>query len=164
MRTGFLVLLLALAAPAQDWPKPLTGTFLSPDGLLKAEVTAAGERERPESESLVVVSLKDGTFLAKRDMSSQDHEHGDGVVQAQWTADSQFFVFCVDSSGGHSPMQTPVWFYSRKLSKFFVLDDLLHGSVGFAHFEVTAPDKVSVTLNSGKKWSGSLVELVGSKK
>ncbi len=164
MRTGFIVLLLALAATAQDWPKPLSGTFVSPDGVLKAEVTAAGERERPESESRVVVSLKDGSFLAKRDLMSADHEHGYGVVQAQWTPDSQYFVFCIDSSGGHSPMQTPVLFYSRKLSKFFVLDDLLRESVGFAHFKLAAPDNVSVTLNSGKKWSGSLAERIRSEK
>ncbi|HVZ19374.1 MAG TPA: hypothetical protein VG897_19805, partial [Terriglobales bacterium] len=117
-----------------------------------------------QSESYIVVSLKSGTFLAKRDLSSQDHEHGYGVVQAQWTSDSQFFVFCVDNSGGHSPTQTPVMFYSRKLSKFFVLDDLVHESVGFANFELQAPDKVSVTLSSRQRWSGSLAMLIAKAK
>ena len=41
-------------------------------------------------------------------------EHGYGVTKAVWTPDSHFFVYSLESSGGHEAWHSPVWFYFRK--------------------------------------------------
>lgn len=43
-----------------------------------------------------------------RDETSGDGSHGYGVVHAEWTADSQFFVVGTVASGGHQPWARPI--------------------------------------------------------
>src|SRR6266849_3231050 len=40
-------------------------------------------------------------MLCALDYSSDDGEHGFGIVKAAWTPDSYYFVFSLTSSGGH---------------------------------------------------------------
>lgn len=162
MRTLILVCTMAIAAAAQDQLPRFDSLNWSPDRTLRAEVIPRGKAKLRDSESRVDVRTKTYKLRARRDFSSSDHEHGYGVVQAEWTPDSQFFVFCLTNSGGHSPMHTPVVFYSRRENEFHILDDLLHSSVGFGKFTINAPDKVTISLNDGKKWTGSLSALVMS--
>jgi|SRR6267378_2052770 len=40
-------------------------------------------------------------MLCALDYSSEDSEHGFGIVKAAWTPDNNYFVFSLTSSGGH---------------------------------------------------------------
>jgi hypothetical protein len=46
----------------------------------------------------------EGAMLCVLDYSSEDGEHGFGLVKGQWTADSKYFVFSLRSSGGHQAL------------------------------------------------------------
>lgn len=92
-----------------------------------------------------------GRLLAQRSYTSDDGEHGYGVVKAQWTPDSQFFVFSVVSSGGHQPWRSPVEYFNRKTHGFFNLDDVLNDAVINPEVVIGAPDTVTVDLLLAKK-------------
>lgn len=160
----WLLLVLGGMAPAQDeiprLPK-LQSEYRSPDGLATATIHSA---PLWAGESVVQIRTRYGKLLAERDFSSEDHEHGYVVVQARWTPDSKFFVFCLESSGGHSPMRTPVLFFSTVYKEFFVLDELLKQAVSQGQFHVIPPDIVSVQYDSAKKWKGSLFQLLQTQK
>jgi hypothetical protein len=82
--------------------------FSSPDGKLVAVVIHVGkEAGLGNYDSRVELRTKEGSLCSK-DYSSNDSEHGYAVAKAAWTADSQFFVYSLQSSGGHSLWHTPV--------------------------------------------------------
>lgn len=110
---------------------------------------------QPEAtdESEVLVQTASGKILGRRNYRSEDGEHGFGVTKAQWTPDSQFFVYSLDSSGGHQAWHSPVQYFSRKSDSFVSLDDALNDAVMNPQFSVEAPDKVTVELYFGKKTS-----------
>jgi len=81
-----------------------------------------------------------------RNYASADGEHGYGVAKAAWTPDSQFFVYSLESSGGHSAWLSFVQFFARKQSKFVSLDDHLNDAIMNPDFSVSAPDRVKVEL------------------
>src|SRR5450759_4584618 len=115
--------------------------FVSPQGGLTAIVLASGkEKGFEKAESRVEIRGKNGAVLCSHDFSSPDGEHGYGVDGAQWTADSQFFVFRMRSAGGHNPMYAPLVVWSRSRNHFYHLDDY----TGDQTFSVTSPDVVSV--------------------
>src|SRR5258708_3676744 len=74
--------------------------------------------------SRVEIYSAGGRLLAYRDHSGYP-EQGYSVRKAAWTADSRFFVYQVSNSGGHSPWQNPIYFYSRKRHRFYSLDRAL---------------------------------------
>jgi hypothetical protein len=121
-RIGFLIALdvffLATAAAGSGNPRAtksgLPGErFVSPDGTLIAIVIPNGKEKGGEKdESRVEIRRRKGGRLRAHDFSSDDGSHGYGVDGAQWTADSQFFVFRMRSSGGHSPMWAPGVYWS----------------------------------------------------
>lgn len=126
--------------------------FVSPDGNVTAIVIPVGkESGREEYESRVELRSKTGKMLAERDYSSEDGEHGYGVTRAQWTPNSQFFVYSLQNSGGHAPWHAPVRFYSRTENRILSLDDALDDAVMDPQFEVGPPDRVTVTLWFSKK-------------
>jgi len=57
------------------------------------------ELGRSDDESRIEFRSAVDDFLCALDYSSEDSEHGFGVVKAGWTADSQYFVFSLTSSG-----------------------------------------------------------------
>jgi len=94
--------------------------YPSPDHQFKA-VVVLSSKVTGSSESRVQILASDGTQLRTHDFSSSDGEHGYGVDGAQWMPDSQYFVFRMRSSGGHSPMFAPIVFWSRKANRFYSL-------------------------------------------
>ncbi len=124
--------------------------FKSPDGMLLAIVRSKHAPEATD-ESQIEMRTQGGTVSAKRNYTSGDREHGYGVTKANWTPDSQFFVYSLESSGGHQSWNSPVWFFSRKENKFFNLDRALNDSVANPAFRVSAPDLVTVELFFGKQ-------------
>ena len=78
-----------------------------------------------------------------KSFASADGEHGFGVAKAQWTPNSQFFIFSMGSSGGHQPWHHPIYFYSRTENRFYCLDDYV-GPITSA-FTLTKPNVISTT-------------------
>jgi hypothetical protein len=99
--------------------------FASPDGELRAQVIPAGEGRVQTSESRIEIRTAHGRLLRWKSFASKDGEHGEGVVHAAWTADSQFFVFNTENSGGHQPWHRLTYFYSRRWNRFYRLDDFI---------------------------------------
>jgi dipeptidyl aminopeptidase/acylaminoacyl peptidase len=126
-----------------------TETFKSPDGMLVAVVRSKRAPEATD-ESRIELRTQNGVVSAKRDYTSEDGEHGYGVTKAAWTPDSQFFVYSLESSGGHQAWKSPVWFFSRKENKFLSLDHALNDAVANPEFHVSAPDRVTVELYFSK--------------
>jgi hypothetical protein len=145
-RIGFLIALglffVTSAAVGSGNPQPTkSGSATSPDGTLIAIVVPKGKENGEKDESRVEIRRLTGGLLQAYDFSSDDGTHGYGVDGAQWTADSQFFVFRMRSSGGHSPMWAPIVYWSRKTSRFYELNDY----TGDMEFSVNAPDKINVS-------------------
>ncbi len=154
-----VLLLVPLNFIAQSRPDTnAADTYPSPDGQLVATVIPSGkEKGRERAESRVEIRRKDGALLCVHDFSSADGartdaafcarlllrrgEHGYGVDGAQWTPDSQFFVFPMSNSGGHMPLYVPVAFWSRSLNRFSRLDNFTASLT----FSVVANDGVKVS-------------------
>jgi hypothetical protein len=131
--TGGLSLVGLSPAPAQEkercsghdfLPQPRSETscasakpkiYASPDKALHALVLPVGVElnATPDIESRVVVRTVEGKTLTSRDFSSPRGANGYYVERARWSPDSQFFVFSMSSSGGHSPWSFPTWVFSR---------------------------------------------------
>jgi len=143
--------LLLSGAVAQRPARPRTvEEYRSPDNALVAVVSSSQVPEA-ERESRVEIRLRSGKVLAKKNYSSEDGEHGYGVSKAAWTPNSQFFVYSLESSGGHAPWHSPVQFYSRSFGSIQSLDDALNDAVMNPDFSVNAPDKVKVELWFSKR-------------
>jgi dipeptidyl aminopeptidase/acylaminoacyl peptidase len=141
--TVFAGIVLASASPHHQADPPQRW---SPDKALFALVYPTNRGTAiASSENLVEVRSARGKLLAQEDFTSQDGEHGYAVSKAEWTPDSQFFVFSLESSGGHSPWHSPTKFYARKQQRIMSLDDALHNAVT-REFVISAPDKVTVHL------------------
>jgi len=126
------VLILSPARSKQEMDR-----FVSPDGKLVALVIHVGKEAGFENyESRGELRTKKGSLLCPADYSSEDSEHGYGVAKAAWTPDAQFFVYSLQSSGGHSPWHTPVQFYNRRQNKILSLDDVLGDSIAYPEFSI----------------------------
>ena len=145
------ILLLGVPSRAQNYTFPShTEKFKSPDGMLVAVVLSRHALEATD-ESRIELQTQGGIVTARRDYTSEDGEHGYGVTKAEWTPDSQFFVYSLESSGGHQAWNSPVWFFSRKENKFLSLDYALNDGVANPEFQVSAPDRVTVELYFSKR-------------
>jgi hypothetical protein len=135
-------------APAQvgEFPGPVPVRYESPNKAVIAVIFPVGKPGNKSYESRVELRSNSGKVLAQRDYDSADGQHGYYVQKAAWTPDSKFFVYSMESSGGHQPWHSPVEFYSRSHDKIFSLDDALHDAVTNPQFLVTAPDRVTVEL------------------
>jgi hypothetical protein len=120
----------------------------SPNGAMVAEIAKAANGEVEIS-----IKAKDGSVVAKLGYSSEDHEHGFALEKAQWTPDSNFFVYSLYNVGGHQPWHSPAFFFSTKTKKIHSLDQALNDSIAFDQptLMVSAPDKVTVHLYFQKK-------------
>jgi hypothetical protein len=104
--------------------------FTSPDKKTVAAVLAVDKslNATPDMESNVVIRSSVGATLASKDYSSPDGANGYYVLNAKWSPDSQFFVYSMMSSGGHSPWSFPTWVYSIKKNQFANVSDMINGS------------------------------------
>ena len=79
----------------------------------------------PDMESRVVFRANEAKLLTSKDYSSPRGTEGYYVVRAVWSPDSQFFVYSMSSSGGHSPWSFPTWVYSRQNNLIYSFTDLI---------------------------------------
>jgi ankyrin repeat protein len=111
-------------------------TYQSPDHTLVATVLSLQQFNKYGGPpSRIEIRAAGGRLLASRDHSFYPNQ-GYTVEKTEWTADSQFFVYNVSQSGGHSPWHNPVFFYSRKRNRFYSLDTAL-GALGHGSGTVT---------------------------
>src|SRR5258708_3179950 len=128
-RTLLLIFVLVSVMTAAELPElakqeKKQRRYTSPDGGLTALVEPVSKEEgRSENESRIEFKFIDGRIACAIDYSSEDSEHGFGVVKAEWTPDSEYFVFSLTSSGGHQPWHAPTQFLSRKDGTVRTLDD-----------------------------------------
>ena len=134
-----------------------TTTLPSPDKSLIAIVKSFRSGGGPESR--VEVETRSGERLAEWSYRSGDGSHGFGVAKSQWTPDSMYFVYSLESSGGHQPWHSPVQYFSCKDKSFQSLDNALNGAVSNPEFGISAPDEVTVDLYMNKYATVSLSKL-----
>ena len=44
-------------------------------------------------------------------------DNGYGIEKSEWTPDSRYFVYDMESTGGHQPYYAPTFFYSRQSNR-----------------------------------------------
>jgi len=121
--------------------------YTAPDGGVRVVVVPVSkEAGRSEYESRIEIKSNDGKIACALDYSSEDNEHGFGVVKAEWTPDSQYFVFSLTSSGGHQAWHAPTQFLSRKDGRLRTLDDYFTAGVSNADFRLLAPNTVKTEV------------------
>ena len=104
--------------------------FVSPDKATHALVypTDITLYATPDMESRVVFRSSDGTTVTSQDYSSPRGANGYYVFHGQWSPDSQYFVFSLSSSGGHSPWSFPIKVYSVKRKLIGNFSDMIGGN------------------------------------
>jgi hypothetical protein len=81
----------------------------------------------PDMESRVVIRTARGDTVMSRDHSSPRGANGHYVYRGSWSPDSQYFVYSLVSSGGHSPWSWPIWVFSAKRGQFARFSDMIAG-------------------------------------
>lgn len=140
-----LVLTLFLSAPLRsDTKQPKE--YRSKDGNRVAIFPIrkwTGEPAYISHESRLEFYSPDNELLCALDYSSEDHEHGFGVVKAAWTPDNDYFVFSLTSSGGHQAWHAPTLFYSALDHQIRSLDSYIAAAgISKADFTLRAPNTV----------------------
>ncbi len=82
----------------------------------------------PDMESRVVIRSSAGSTVNSKDYSSPRGDNGYYVFTAQWSPDSQYFVYSMMSSGGHSPWSFPIAVYGLKQNLFVRFSDMINGN------------------------------------
>lgn len=75
----------------------------------------------------MVIRTSKGDTLTSKDYSSPRGTNGYYVFNAKWSPDSQFFVYSMSSSGGHSPWSFPMMVYSRQKNRIAGFSDMING-------------------------------------
>ena len=122
--------LLTTPRPEASCREIIPQIFVSPDKATHASVLPADVSlyATPDMESRVVIRSSTGDTLTSRDHSSPRGANGYYVYKAQWSPNSQFFVYSMVSSGGHSPWSFPIMVYSRKKNLIANFSDMINGS------------------------------------
>ena len=121
--------LLSTPRPEGSCATILVKRYASPDKKLHATVLPVeiSLNATPDMESRVVIRSVDGDTLNSMSHASPRGMNGYYVDTAQWSPDSQFFVYTLVSSGGHSPWSHPTMVYSVQHNRFAHLSDMIEG-------------------------------------
>ena len=157
--------LLPIPRPQSSCSDVKPRIYPSPDGALGALVFPVDVSlyATPDMESRVVIRTSKGDTLTSKDYSSPRGANGYYVFNAKWSPDSQFFVYSMSSSGGHSPWSFPMMVYSRQKNRIAGFSDMTNGEPtvsGDFHFAgphtvvastwkqpASLDDKVAVTVD-----------------
>jgi hypothetical protein len=122
--------------------------YPSPDAALRALVLPVDVDlyATPDMESRIVVRTRVGKLLTSKDYSSPRGANGYYVFAAKWSPDSQFFVYSMSSSGGHSPWSFPMRVYSRQKNLITDFSAMIGNNPTVSgDFKFTGPHTVSAT-------------------
>ncbi len=142
-KTLFLVCLLFSGSLAYSADQ--TKSIKSPDGKFAARIRLVQKATQGPPEFIIEIIGSGGKLAAKKDFTSEDGEHGLSIDKAEWTPDSQFFIFTTYSSGGHMAWQFPAFFFSVADRKVYPFSDYLP-PVAESSFSVKKPDFVTMTI------------------
>lgn len=147
MRTsGLFVLWLVVVTAISAGPKSRLKQYLSHDSSLVASIFTVIQDGKSDTESEIEFRTLQGKLLGRRSFISKDHAHGLGVVKAEWTLDSKFFVFSTMASGGQMPGNFPTFFFSRDDDQLHALDVGEDSKVTDPEFDLGFPDVLSVSM------------------
>jgi hypothetical protein len=105
-----------------------------------------------DSEGRVEFYSPHSQMLCALDYSSDDGEHGFGVVKAAWTPDNNYFVFSLTSSGGHQPWHTPTLFFSVRDNSIHSLDSYVKApGISKGEFTLQHPNIVLTEASQGQR-------------
>ena len=113
-KTAPILMILVLVGATFGQPR----SYESPNKKLRVLIIPLGETY----ESRVEIRSSSGVLLRRKSFASHDHNHGEGVAHAEWTADGRLFVFNTNSSGGHQPWHWFTYVYSTRTNEFYSLD------------------------------------------
>ena len=121
--------LLPIPRPQSSCSDVKPRIYPSPDGALRALAFPVDVSlyATPDMESRVVIRTSKGDTLTSKDYSSPRGANGYCVFNAKWSPDSQFFVYSMSSSGGHSPWSFPMMVYSRQKNRIAGFSDMTNG-------------------------------------
>jgi hypothetical protein len=95
-------------------------------------------------ESVVDFFSPGGGKSCSADYSSADGSHGFIVAKAEWSPDQRYFVFSMQSSGGHQPWHAPTSFYSSDDHALCSLDGFLDPpGIASSDFTLSAPNRIT---------------------
>jgi hypothetical protein len=140
--------LLPTPRPETSCQTILAKVFPSPDKKLHATMLPAeiSLDATPDMESRVVIRSVDGKTLNSHNHSSPRGANGYYVDHAQWSADSQFFVYNLVSSGGHSPWSHPTMVYSVQANRFVNFSAMIDGKPILSEkFQFAPPHTLTAT-------------------
>jgi TIR domain len=143
----------AARTQAEEFARRSTRIFEAPDKAMRALVfpsdinrdDALDGAWRPQRESRVVIRSSAGDTVMSKDYSSPSGEHGYYVDHGEWSPDSQFFVYSLMSSGGHSPWQMPIMVYSRKKERIAEFWNMVGGPALSGEFKFAGPHTLVAT-------------------
>lgn len=115
---------------------PNTAKFNSPDGKLIATVVSTSQKE---NESRIQIFTKSEFSVLSKDFGSKDGQHGKSFCKGAWTPNSKFFVWSMESSGGHQPWHFPTYYFDRKKKSVESLDAIV-GGITTPDFKLQSPD------------------------
>src|SRR6201993_332513 len=148
--------LLPIPRPESSCSDVKPQIYPSPDGALRALVLPVDVSlyATPDMESRVVIRSSNSDTLISKDYSSPRGANGYYVVNAKWSPDSQFFVYSMSSSGGHSPWSFPIMVYGRKKNFIANFSDMIGGNPTISRdFNFSGPHTIVATT---WKQSGSI--------
>jgi hypothetical protein len=142
-----VIIVLSVGAAASG----LRTEYKAKDGSRVVVVTATKSREAAGPESTVDFYSPQNQTLCSVDFSSDDGEHGFGVVKAAWSPDGKYFVFSTISSGGHQPWHWPTVFYSLRDKEIRNLDRYSSAAgISRGDFKLKSPNIVLTEVWKGK--------------
>jgi hypothetical protein len=122
-----------------------TKTIKSPDRKLTARISSIHKAKEGPPEFIIEVIDASGKLTARKDFTSEEGDQGLSIDRAEWSPDSQFFVFSTFSSGGHMAWQFPTYFYARRDKKIHDFADFL-APIAEGDFVLKPPDNISITI------------------
>jgi hypothetical protein len=140
--------LLPTPRPENSCATIISKIHASPDKKLHAVVlpVEVSLNATPDMESRVVIRSVAGDTLNSLSHASPRGMNGFYVDAAQWSPDSQFFVYNLVSSGGHSPWSHPTMVYSVQRNKFGHLSEMIDGRPILSEkFQFTAEHMLTVS-------------------
>jgi hypothetical protein len=152
----------AARTQAKEFARRSTRIFEAPDKAMRALVFPSDAGAwRPQRESRVVIRSSAGDTVMSKDYSSSSGEHGYYVDHGEWSPDSQFFVYSLMSSGGHSPWQMPIVVYSRKKERIATFSDMIgRPALAGVKFKFAGPHTLVATISGSAEAQGALEDRV----
>lgn len=117
----------------------------SPDGKLIARILPIQKTKEGPPEFKIEVIDAGGKLAAREDFTSKTGNQGLSIDKAEWSPDSQFFVFSTFSSGGHMAWQFPTFFFARRDNRIYRFADFLP-PIAEGDFTLKSPDTIAITI------------------